>query len=107
MSSEEETLVPDPLEIRTRRLVVEDEQGRPRAVIACSTGPDPPRSAAVTMRLLTASGDPMIEIRLDEEGEPRLSVGHPDRGAAVIVMRTELQVWDGGNEVAVLGRDTP
>ena len=87
-------------ELRIRRLVVEDDQGRPRAVIECGPSSDPPKGAAVHLRLLAVSGDPMIELRLDEEGEPRLSVGHPDRGAAVIVLRTEVQVWKGGNEVA-------
>ena len=87
-------------ELRIRRLVVEDDQGRPRAVIECGPSPDPPRGAPVHLRLLAVSGDPMIELRLDEDGEPLLSVGHPDRGAAVIVLRTEVQVWEGGNETA-------
>ena len=96
--------MPDPPEIRVRRLVVEDDQGRPRAVIECGASPEPPRGAPVHLRLLAASGDPMIELRLDDDGEPRLTVGHPDRGAAVVILRTEVQVWDSGNEAACFPR---
>lgn len=93
-------------ELTVRRLVVQDDQNRPRVVIECGASPDPPRGAPVHLRLLAASGDPMLEIRLDEDGEPRLSVGHPDRGAAVIVLRAKVQVWEGGNETATLSAST-
>ena len=89
-------------DIHVRRLVVEDDQGRPRAVLECGSSPDPPKGSSVWLRLLAVSGDPMIELQLDEDGEPRLSIGHPDRGVAVIAMHHEIQLWKDGNVVASL-----
>ena len=89
-------------DIHVRRLVLEDNQGRARAVLECGSSKDPPKGSSVRLRLLAASGDPMIELQLDEDGEPPLSLGHPNRGAAVIAMRQEIQLWQSGNVVASL-----
>ncbi len=89
-------------ELRIHRLVIEDDQGRTRAVIECGASPDPPGDGGVNLTLFAATGDPMLCAEIDDDGQPRLSVGHSDRGASLILMRTELQLWEGGNAVAVL-----
>ena len=90
-------------ELRIRRLIIEDDQGRSRAVIECGASPDPPGDGGVSLTMFAATGDPMITAEIDHDGQPRLSVGHPDGGASLYLFRSELQVWEGGNEVAILG----
>ena len=93
-----------PPEIEVRRLVLKDEAGRVRAVLETvpPENSDPPNAPGVRLTLFAATGDPMLSVELTCDGEPRLSVGHPDRGTSVIVNRSEVSIWAGGNEVAVL-----
>ena len=91
-------------ELDVRRLVLRDEAGRERAVLerVPPADTDPPNAPGVRLTLIAATGDPMLTAELTCDGEPRLSVGHLDRGASVIVNRREVALWAGGNEVAVL-----
>ncbi len=89
-------------ELRVSRLVLEDDQGRPRAILECGPSPDPPGDGGVCLTLKSATGDSMLVIELDAAGQPRLSVGNPNCGGSLILMRTELQLWAGGNATAIL-----
>ena len=89
-------------ELRVCRLIVEDDQGRPRVVIECGDSTDPPGDGGVSFTMLAATGDSMLCAEIDQDGQPRLSVGHPDRGTSLFLMRSELQLWEGGNEVATI-----
>ena len=78
-------------ELTVRRLVVQDDQNRPRAVIECGSSPDPPGDGGVRLSLLAATGDPKAVLEL-VDGQPRLSIGHPDRGTSAILLRSEVQL---------------
>ena len=66
------------------------------------TDTDSPNAPGVRLTLIAATDDPMLIAELTSDGEPRLSVGHVDRGASMIVKRREIALWAGGNEVVVL-----
>ena len=91
-------------EIRVGRITLVDEAGRERAVIETT----PPRSdeplagSGVRLSLFAATGDPMLVAEVDSNGQPKLHVGHPDRGTTVTIERGALSVWKNGNEVAAL-----
>jgi hypothetical protein len=89
-------------EIEIERLVVREPRGgRVRAVIeAVPTRRG--RAAKVLLTLFAPDGEPAVVAEVDHRGEPRLSVGHPDHGAAVSITRKAVDVWSRGNIVAAL-----
>lgn len=91
-------------ELEVERLVLrEPNDGRLRAVLETTATRDPDRDVlapTVRLTLLDPVGEPAFVAEVDGNGEARLSVGHPDRGQAVIVSRSSVDVWAGGNVVA-------
>ena len=97
-------------EIEVSRLVLrEPDSGRVRAVLelqpARQRDDDAPVYPRPTLTLFTAAGDPSLVVELDEVGNPRVAVGHPDRGASVVLTGESVSLWAGGNEVAVLSSE--
>ena len=87
-------------EIRTKRLVIEDDWGRERVVIQCGIPQAPSEQSTIELSIHATCGDPMLHLFVDADDSPRLSVGHPDRGTSIIALRSEIQFWAGGNMVA-------
>lgn len=93
-------------ELEVERLVLrEPNQGRVRAFLEFVPTEDADRevpSPTIWLTLLDPAGEPALVAQVDGNGEARLSVGHPDRGPAVIITREIVEVWADGNVVATL-----
>lgn len=85
-----------------RLLIREPNDGRVRAVLetAPSTDPEAGPSPIVRLSLLDPLGQPTLVAEVDSQGDPRLHIGHPDRGITVVISNRAIDAWAGGNIVA-------
>ena len=54
------------------------------------------------LSLLAPDGSPVLVAEVTKTGEPRLYVGQPDKGTTAVLTRRYLELWSGGNAVAIL-----
>lgn len=86
--------------------LVDPESGKVRAVLEIGESKsllDGLPTQAVRLRLLRPDGETALVAEVADDGEPRVSVGHPQRGVAVMVMRDGMEVWDAAGNVRPLG----
>lgn len=82
--------------------LVDPETGKVRAILEMGESKsllDGLPIRAVRLRLLRPDGETALVAEVADDGEPRVSVGHPDRGIAVIVMREGVGVWGADGDV--------
>ncbi len=97
------------MEIEVERIVLREPEGGPvRAVLETAPPREPGEGCGPVVRLslLTPRGELALVAEVDETGEPRLFVGHPDRGTTVVITPDAVDLWAGGNIVAAVRSTT-
>jgi hypothetical protein len=93
-------------EVEVERILLrEPNGGRVRAILETAPPRDPDSEVQVPivrLTLLTPTGEPALVAEVGPDGSPRVFVGHPDRGPALVLTGTALDIWSQGNVVASL-----
>jgi hypothetical protein len=96
-------------EIRVRRLVLVDDEGRPRLVLEMVASGDPRNGgmkAVPRVSLLGERGRPVLVLEIDARGDARIQVGDPDRGPlAEIEPGVVLLGFAGNTRAALVARE--